>query len=389
MALCTAVQLLYLVLITPSCCARLDELDVVDGCIAFLQFASVVESVEDSKDEIYSDVQKRLPLTLDLMDEVAPTISSGKRGADDLNLPARVGCSMDTGDRALLTAVVQAYHGSTAVEEVIMSSATVATLCKCNDWQCEAEKSPRLKGGDSWSWDYSSYLETLGGCWDLSKKVLFQKFMVPHRCGFAPPRGTLHGRKSCQSAALAKFDESIAVTSIPPIMWNAGIRELIRPYLLLWRPLCLTNLSSNARKVIEEDLNGYSTKEMMELEIHLLKEVAKTYDILTSRGARVLVVSLASLIWEPDRNQERLQKWLPCMEQVNFRYVPKENIDVFTGNVFKAQGSVREYGEGIDPSPFYDVAKRECTDYMGLLDRVHPRNFTKGMDISAFLTSLS
>jgi len=305
---------------------------------------------------------------------------------EDLNLPLQPGCSeQETHSRALVSAVVQAYHGSTALEEVFMSSQQVATLCTCKSWQCEAYSVDGLGTNDAWSWNYNAYLETLGGCWDLSKKVFFQKFMVPHDCDKPSPAGATHGGEHCQTAALETFDYSIASASVPPIMQSAGIHRLNRAYLLLWRPLCLTILSTHAKRTIEHSES--SRTHLMEQEVHFLQEVRNTYDYLDGRQP-VMVISLASLIWEPDRNQQRLQQWLPCMGPVDMGFVPQMNIDIFPENRFKADGSVKAYGESISPSAFYNVARRECTDY-SLLDGVDDDVRQQGMDVSAFLSKLS
>jgi len=305
---------------------------------------------------------------------------------EDLNLPLQPGCSeLETHSRALVSAVVQAYHGSTALEEVLMSSQQVTTLCTCKSWQCEAYSVDGLGKNDAWSWNYNAYLETLGGCWDLSKKVFFQKFMVPQNCDKPSPAGATHGGEHCQTAALETFEDSIASASVPPIMQSAGIHRLNRAYLLLWRPLCLTILSTHAKRTIEHSES--SRTHLMTQEVHFLQEVRNTYDYLDGRQP-VMVISLASLIWEPDRNQQRLQQWLPCIGPVDMDFVPQMNIDIFPENRFKVDGSVKAFGESISPSAFYNVARRECTDY-SLLDGVDDDVRQQGMDVSAFLSQLS
>merc|ERR1719162_391842 len=103
-----------------------------------------------------------------------PSAANDKWPACDANPPPKM--------RSVLSAIVQAYHGSTALEEVLMSSDKIATLCACNSWQCEAGWVRGLENKDAWSWNYNDYLQTLGQCWDLEKPVLFEKFMVPHNC---------------------------------------------------------------------------------------------------------------------------------------------------------------------------------------------------------------
>jgi len=323
-------------------------------------------------------------MTLGSLEEVDEEMR--EMSAEELNLPLQPGCSaVSSGSRALVSAVVQAFHGSTALEEVIMSSDKVATLCQCKSWQCEAAWVHGLENKDSWSWNYNKYLETLGKCWDLDKNVFFEKFMVPHNCGEPHPSGTTQGGEECQSAALEKFDQSIAAVAMPQVMQQAGIHSLNRAYLLLWRPLCLTQLSSHAKKTMQHSES--SRTHMMEGEIHFLQEVKNTYDYLDGKAPQ-LVISLASLIWEPERNQQRLQTWLPCMGTLDMGYVPQKNIDIFSENRFKADGSVKAYGQAVNPSSFYNVGKRECTDD-SLLNGVDDAVRQQGVEVSAFLAKLS
>jgi len=309
-----------------------------------------------------------------------------EKAVTDLNLPIEyAGCTSteDSSSRMVLTAIVQAYHGSTALEEVLMSSNKIATLCSCNSWQCEAGKVEGLKDDDAWSWNYNDYLQALGQCWDLDKPVLFEKFMVPHECNTLSAEVFSQVGENCQVQALVEFDKQLGQAKIPD-NWP-GVSALNHAYLILWRPICMTKLSSHAQADIQKGDDDRIT--LMKNEIHLLTEAAETHRLLVGKRP-VLVMSLASLIWEAARNKKRIEAWMPCVGEVSTSYVPELNKDIFATNQFKADGSVEDYGNSIDPSSFYNVESRDCIDY-DLLKGLPDQLTTQAMDASRYLTALS
>jgi len=305
----------------------------------------------------------------------------------DLNLPAVLsGCakSEDASSRLLISAVVQGYHGSTALEEVLMSSDKVATLCSCGSWQCEANCVEGLaRPLDAWSYNYNEILSILGKCWDLERPVLFQKFIMPDYCTSNVSK-EVYDRvgNHCQSQALMQFETQMSHAPIPG-SWP-GVQFLNRVYLFLWRPLCLTTLSTHAKSEIER---GQKVNHM-EMEVHLLAETVETHKLLNGNRP-VLVISLASLIWETARTKNRIQAWMPCVGELSMNYVPELNKDIFPDNRFKADGSVEAFGRAIDPASLsYNVETRECSDH-ALLDGLGDVLLTSSQDATRYLTNLS
>jgi len=106
--------------------------------------------------------------------------------------PPDDGCN-DASIRTVVDLDVDAYHGSTALETLMMSSAAVATLCAAQRWQCEAHQSmcPLVGAGvdvperacpppdrgtpKSW-WNFSRALAVWSRYWDLSRPLLVLKF---------------------------------------------------------------------------------------------------------------------------------------------------------------------------------------------------------------------
>merc|ERR1711924_500634 len=81
---------------------------------------------------------------------------------------------------------------------------------------------------------------------------------------------------------------------------------------------------------------------------------------LLREGETVLVINLADLMWRPWRTRERIQNFMPCLGELDVDYVPKLGDDLVIGNLWKADGSARAFGETIDPSSFYDVESQTC-----------------------------
>lgn len=50
---------------------------------------------------------------------------------------ADVDASVDRRRRVLLLTLCEGYHGSTALAQLLLSSANVASLCGAHTWQCE------------------------------------------------------------------------------------------------------------------------------------------------------------------------------------------------------------------------------------------------------------
>jgi len=100
-------------------------------------------------------------------------------GGDLLDLAEDAYCSsaIDPNKRTIITAVVEAFHGSTALEEIMMSSQQVSTPCACGTWQCEVRWLPAIYdagNGNAFNWDYTSMLGAVGDCWNLTGMSFFR-----------------------------------------------------------------------------------------------------------------------------------------------------------------------------------------------------------------------
>merc|ERR1712194_587493 len=147
---------------------------------------------------------------------------------------------------------------------------------------------------------------------------------------------------------------SLDSAAIPSRMLDAGITRLDRAYVLAWRPLCLKFMSHNAR---ESSHNDFVKEEAAYYRTLMFRH----HDLLKN-GDKVLVINLADLLWRPWCNQARLNKFLPCLENINVSYVPQLDHDIYEENKWKADGSVVSFGKSIDPSSFYDLEEQQCLE---------------------------
>lgn len=83
---------------------------------------------------------------------------------------------------------------------------------------------------------------------------------------------------------------------------------------------------------------------------------------MAAKGERVLVINYADLLWRGNDTIARLQRFLPCAGPLDITYVPQLGIDVFEGNTWKVEGSVRDYARKYDPVKHcgYNVDTGSC-----------------------------
>jgi len=271
-------------------------------------------------------------------------------------------------DRIMLMPVVPQFHGSTALEGVFMSSPKVTTLCKADVWQCEAHfiyeaKGENLKDATDMLWEYSNL-------WNLSMPIFLDK-------------GPRDLKKIYWEHA--ELDKERLAGLPNPMKWK-GISTLTFVYVLMWRPVCLSILSHNARNVIEADPKGFAMSELT-----LLEEMVEAHKYLSGKGYRLVVLSLGDLIWKPERTQERLQTFLPCLGDLDFDWTPTLFKDVWPGNKWKSNGSVKKYGEATSPWDCcrYQISEQKCygeTDYFAKLDTLDQKRAYEAQDYMLMLS---
>jgi len=233
----------------------------------------------------------------------------------------------DPSVRTFLRIVVQAGHGSTALESVLMSSPKVATLCKSNFWQCEGHKLLESLGHglatDEIDTDFM--LTTYSNFWDLNRSVLLDK-------------------KTKNMEHLDQQDALLLKTGPPAAMRQHGIKRIETAYVIMYKPLCLWPMSSDLQELVRSNAESYVRSE--------LKRVVELVDIhkyFASQGKPPMVVNYADMVWNPEYVQRELKKYLPCVGDLDIDYQPVLGKDVYPGNHMKIKSGVKSYGLSTNP----------------------------------------
>lgn len=236
--------------------------------------------------------------------------------------------------RTLLLQLTFPFHGSTALEGVLMSSDKISTLCYGNRNQCEGKWLMMDHGyrGDSSAWDWSIALDVFSETWNISRPILMDK----------TPNYIQNIRHTHESIKAAKLPEKFKAE---------GISTLKLQYILLWRPVCLARLSKHFNQAEDE-----------ERELRMFEQSVQAHKYLV-QNASVIVVSIADLMWRPTSTALRLQTYLPNVETLDPEFVPQLGTDVFESNRWKADGSVAEFGRSVDPGTIgYSVVDASCRE---------------------------
>lgn len=262
------------------------------------------------------------------------------------------------------------FHGSTALETVLLSSPRLATLCSARTWQCEGDHVLyQATGDDVWrdwenqlrdGWNYSRALELWSEVWDLRRPVLLEK--TPN-----------------QFLTAETLVTELSSSPLPESMVRMSIRALDLRLVIMWRPWCLSVLSSHARDEMAYDYYVWAHNEFIKRNarhahhhrfLTTLGTPAWSSDfgaaspnarLVSSRLYPTLVVSFADLLWRPQYTLQRLESFMPELGTLNAGYVPRLNIDYFPENRLKVHGTVQAYGEAHPPPTLgYDPEAREC-----------------------------
>lgn len=253
------------------------------------------------------------------------------------------------GARELLVLSVPVYSGSTALEQLLMSSSNVTTLCRQGCWQCEA----RFTRGNSSAGcvkashnrTFAEALKQWSSVWDLTRPVLFNKF------GKAVDAGRLVRKTGSQDFIAAAVKEDM-----PPKMLAAGVTSLRLSIVQMWRPLCLANLSSHFRHL------PFLSKEAARI-----ADGARSHRAFRAAGVNVVLVSYADLLWRPRAVLQRLRSpdFLPggLLDGINLEFVPRRGRDIFAGNQWKVHETLINYAAAHPAASLgYNLERRSCSN---------------------------
>ena len=258
--------------------------------------------------------------------------------------------SLPKDERTLLFELSPAFHGSTAMQSIMMSSSRVATLCRAQTHECEAQWLHDEPEEAAWQRP-SAKLAEMAAFWQLDRPVLLIKdagFQIGHVEWWL---------RLAQS--LRNF-EALSQVALPSSMQHAGVRRLSTAYMLVWRPWCLWRLSQSSS---DNKAKYAADQSWPQHELMLLEQQVVVHERLVADGRAVLAISYADLLWEPELTKRRIESFLPCAGSIDFDFVATLGEQVFKGNDWKIFKSVRSFGETHAPSDCgYDRDQRICTE---------------------------
>lgn len=235
-------------------------------------------------------------------------------------------------ERLFLMGVADPFHGTTALQQALMASEQLSTLCNAKTWQCEGSwilcpMQDRLlehhaNCSEEWFGPMSGLLTKYGEFWDLERPVLFDK----------SPR-LLKKLSDVYVKHLAPHVEQ--GSELPTPFSSHHVRKLRVAYVIMWRPICLSLLGHD-REVVTAS-SGFE-------ESRKLKKSVDDHLFAVQKRIPAMVVSLAHLLWKPAVTQRRLERFLPCLHGIDLGFVPQPGRHIFAENKWKAQGSVRDFG---------------------------------------------
>jgi hypothetical protein len=290
--------------------------------------------------------------------QVAPKTVSRSFAAP---LPKNVACpiALPVDTRIMLLTVVQAFHGSTALASVLMSSPEIATYCSGKTWQCEGfaqarklacplktkclrderqllpEERRREERRDF------NLMDLLSFNWNLTRPILHDK-LFPREPGYTD-----------------LWKQSLERSEVSPQMKKVGIRKVLPAYIIMWTPLCVMSIQKRSRTA----MLGPNARNFLQTEIWNLQRMKQQHEALLKSGIPVLVISYADLLFREAYTLGRMNEFLPCAGgKMNVDFIPRLGVDVFPENRWKVRGTVHEFSAGLNPTDCcgYDVMESKC-----------------------------
>jgi hypothetical protein len=173
---------------------------------------------------------------------------------------------------------------------------------------------------------------------------------------------TVHGDAQLRGSVMALppgetvlFDRDV----IPPALRKAGVSKLRWATLFMHRPWCMWRASSHsdgesntgklshvsewrlARGDTEYSIRSWAKRELAHIEGLVLQ-----HQSLEQRGAAVVVVNLAHLVYDFGGFSARLRAFAPCLgERLDDAFEPTLGTDIFLANQIKTGGTLRAYAD--------------------------------------------
>eukprot|EP00039_Didymoeca_costata_P013066 m.193209 g.193209 ORF g.193209 m.193209 type:complete len:405 (-) comp15664_c0_seq5:1740-2954(-) len=249
-----------------------------------------------------------------------------------------------------------AFHGTTAVQQALMSNPDVSTLCKGKSWQCEGWKIDDVVKSPK-----NGPISSRG-----EKKKLLKKNKIDKASSASITRAFSKWSKYWNLSEPVLLEKTPSQVYIIEEMYNVIKKrefpkiygDLIPVYIFVWRPFCLYRLSSHTRALAKDKGDAFAVNK----ELSILKLLLESAMKMRENQAPVLIVNYAELIWKPEVAEKRLHKFFECLPKgFNMSFVPHMGRDAFKSNKWKPKGSVQGFGEKKHPDNFgFSLADMVC-----------------------------
>ena len=261
--------------------------------------------------------------------------------------------------------VATGFHGSTALQQALMSAKNVGTLCAGGSWECE-DATGEYRCNVCRSFNRPASALPCIACNNLTRKVpngteafrtnleLYEPYWMaqPTKQVLAVKWGVVWGPAmwgmqpdQVEPVPTEAFDlEELETTTVPTAMAASGVARVDWGIILMHRPWCMWSMSHNAREEREEDLELWATRELFETEKLVAQHRKWALD-----GIPVLVTSYAQMLWRPNLFVDRVKHFAPCIGDVDLKFVPQLGVDVEEANMLKIDGSIFDYGQAVRP----------------------------------------
>ena len=334
--------------------------------LSALAYRASTESVQAlfPMEEIDMDDETKTVSSKDVQDKFAKAAAAAYREQPKAPTTA-CSSSLHPGTRLLLTAFVSSgNHGSTALQQALMSAENVGTLCGGGNWECEVAIGEHRCGictafdrpvstlpciacaahqnVSNWTESFRANLELFEPYWmaQTTKQVLAVKWAPI----WSASKWSL-GEGDAEPVPTKAFDlEESETATVPSGMAASGVDRVKWGVIIMHRPWCMWNMSSHAREGREDNLKAWATDELKDTE-----KLVAMHRKLALDQVPVLVTNYAQLLWRPDEFIERVEHFAPCAGTIDLNFVPKLGVDVFEPNMLKIEGSIISYGQAVKP----------------------------------------
>lgn len=288
----------------------------------------------------------------------------------------------------LTTFTANGFHGSTALEQALMSTPNTGTLCLGRNWECEShayqdrcDMCRSFRGSSAALQRLSAVVQTLdddGETYCIACEAMKYLDRTPANASEAyewnlqlfervwdaqPSKPVLTVKWSPiwdGAGALEPFmdhlDLEILERSVPPGMTAKGVQRVRWGVILMHRPWCMWNISSHAREERAADQTKWARKELDDTE-----RLVAHHKSLGAQHVPVMLSSLAQMLWRPDAFRRKVEAFAPCAGRVDLWFTPQLGTDVFEENMLKTKGSIMSYAASLDPAALgLDDRRTEC-----------------------------